>query len=57
MTAATTHQDLEHLPQLTVFAAALVLLIVCMNLLHGSDTLAYLMAVGILCSRDEWRPR
>ncbi|MFI6302152.1 hypothetical protein ACIBCH_09795 [Amycolatopsis thailandensis] len=57
MVQLTTAEDLRHVRELAVFVAALVLLIACFNLLHGSDTLAYLMAVGILCSRDEWRSR
>lgn len=57
MTAATAEHDLEHLPELATLATIIVGFIVCMNLLHGSDTLAYLIAIGILCSRDEWSPR
>ncbi|MGW4127983.1 hypothetical protein [Amycolatopsis japonica] len=49
-------QDLAHLPELTLFAVALALLIATVFTLHDSDTLAYLMAVGILSAQDRRSP-
>ena len=57
MTAPTVNRDLEHLPQLAALTGGLLLLIVVMSTMHASDTLAYLMAVGILTALDTWSPR
>jgi hypothetical protein len=53
----TVEQDLAHLPELAAVAAIVVGLVLAMNLLHASDTLAYLMAVGILTAQTPWSPR
>lgn len=57
MAELTAERDLEHLPELATLAAVIIGFIVCMDLLHGSDTFAYLVAVGILSAQDRWSPR
>jgi len=57
MAELTLAADLQHVRGLALFTAALVLLIVTLNVGHASDTLAYLMAVGILTAQDPWRPQ
>lgn len=57
MTAPTTNRDLAHLPELSVLTAGLLLLLVAMSTMHGSDVLCVLIAAFCLLARDEWRPR